>query len=480
MTKWLTFAAFLFPALSLLGDTHTAANASRDAVGTAVGAAANGDTVDIPAGTATWATALDLGTKAITLRGAGSNDTIITHNAGTASLITFQQHSSICTRITGMKFLSGTYDRKFIGGTGSSSSTAFRIDHNSFSGSGNCVLIEVDGNAPGVIDHCYCEGGDAAEMIHNSGMWDGAGSGYNRAGWNDDVVISNAVYIEDCRFHKNDQSGDPISYVGTSALQSYYGARTVFRYNKLDVMQIDQHGTPGAVGARWWEVYMNTWELPAATDSDIRWMDFRAGSGVVWSNGYTGRLPVNAYIVFREEDSGTYPIDYQIGVGKNGAADPAYCWYNNANMQIAIDSPITQNRDVFLSAKSGYTPYTYPHPLVTAQDGGGTAASISVQPQNQAVQVGQNATFTVTAAGDPTITYQWKLGGANIANATTSAYATNGVALAANGNSYTVGVSNSVGGELSSAATLTVTNAPAATVTLRANTMRILGTVSTR
>lgn len=107
---------------------------------------------------------------------------------------------------------------------------------------------------------------------------------------------------------------------------------------------------------------------------------------------------------------------------------------------------------------------------------GPSAASITVQPQNQAVQVGQNATFTVTAIGDPTITYQWKLSGSDISGATTSAYATNSVVLAANGNSYTVGVSNSIGGELSSAATLTVTNAPATTTTLRANTVRV-GTI---
>ena len=36
---------------------------------------------------------------------------------------------------------------------------------------------------------------------------------------------------------------------------------------------------------------------------------------------------------------------------------------------------------------------------------------ISVQPQSHAVLIGSNATFTVTAAGSPTLAYQWKQGG---------------------------------------------------------------------
>jgi hypothetical protein len=51
--------------------------------------------------------------------------------------------------------------------------------------------------------------------------------------------------------------------VGNSAVQSYNGARTVFRHNSLDFSQVDQHGTNGNIGARWWEIYDNTFNIPS-------------------------------------------------------------------------------------------------------------------------------------------------------------------------------------------------------------------------
>lgn len=88
---------------------------------------------------------------------------------------------------------------------------------------------------------------------------------------------------------------------------------------------------------------------------------------------------------------------------------------------------------------------------------GCTSPTVTVPPQNTTRTVGQNATFTVTATGTSPMTYQWKLGGANISGATTTSYTTNSVVLSANGSQYTVGVTNACGGAVSSAATLTVT-----------------------
>lgn len=86
-----------------------------------------------------------------------------------------------------------------------------------------------------------------------------------------------------------------------------------------------------------------------------------------------------------------------------------------------------------------------------------TAPTITQQPQAASTNVGQNASFSVTASGSPTLTYQWRRNGSNISGATTATYTTPSTTLADNGASYSVVVSNSAGSITSSAATLTVT-----------------------
>ncbi|HTX15748.1 MAG TPA: immunoglobulin domain-containing protein [Candidatus Baltobacteraceae bacterium] len=91
-----------------------------------------------------------------------------------------------------------------------------------------------------------------------------------------------------------------------------------------------------------------------------------------------------------------------------------------------------------------------------------TAPSITAQPAGETVGVGQTATFTVTATGNPTPTYQWQnaVTGANIAGATSASYTTPATTLAESGSKFQVVVSNSAGSITSTAATLTVDAAP--------------------
>ena len=86
--------------------------------------------------------------------------------------------------------------------------------------------------------------------------------------------------------------------------------------------------------------------------------------------------------------------------------------------------------------------------------------SIITQPASKSVTVGQTATFSVTAAGTGTLTYQWKKAGAAISGANSSSYTTPATTSADNGAQFAVTVTNSVGSVTSSAATLTVTAAP--------------------
>ena len=91
--------------------------------------------------------------------------------------------------------------------------------------------------------------------------------------------------------------------------------------------------------------------------------------------------------------------------------------------------------------------------------------AITVQPVGITVTAGATATFSVTATGNPAVTYQWNLGGVSLgAAARTASYTTAATTLAMNGNSYTVTVTNTLGSVTSAAAVLTVDAGPAITV----------------
>ena len=82
--------------------------------------------------------------------------------------------------------------------------------------------------------------------------------------------------------------------------------------------------------------------------------------------------------------------------------------------------------------------------------------SISQQPTNITVAVGNSATFSVTASGMPAVSYQWNRNGSPIANATDPSYSVSNAQGADNSAVFSVTVSNSVGNVTSSNAKLTV------------------------
>jgi hypothetical protein len=87
------------------------------------------------------------------------------------------------------------------------------------------------------------------------------------------------------------------------------------------------------------------------------------------------------------------------------------------------------------------------------------APALTTQPSSATVIVGEAASFTIVASGNPTPTYQWKKGGVNISGATDATYT---IASTGTGDagSYTVVATNSIGAVTSAAATLTVNPAP--------------------
>ena len=88
-----------------------------------------------------------------------------------------------------------------------------------------------------------------------------------------------------------------------------------------------------------------------------------------------------------------------------------------------------------------------------------TALTITKQPSEQTVSIGQTATFTVEATG--ATGYQWKKNDSNISGATSSSYTTPPTTLQDQGAIYTVTASNSLRSAYSSGAKLTVAPDPA-------------------
>ena len=87
---------------------------------------------------------------------------------------------------------------------------------------------------------------------------------------------------------------------------------------------------------------------------------------------------------------------------------------------------------------------------------------ITQQPVNQTVGYCTAATFSVTATGTPTLTYQWSLNGTPISGATADTYTTGPQTGANTGDSYTVAVTDG---------NSQTTNSMPATVTVRAMTI---------
>ena len=165
--------------------------------------------------------------------------------------------------------------------------------------------------------------------------------------------------------------------------------------------------------------------------------------------------------------SGIAPLAYQWKVQSSGSYvnlsnGGQYSGVTNTTLSIS-SLALTNATNYEVVVTNSFGSVTSPAAALTVSN---AVPSITTQPANQTKNGGQTATFSMTAIGMPTLSYQWLVASngsyVNLANAgqfsgvTTSTLSISSLALT-NATNYEVVVTNSAGSVTSSAATLTIT-----------------------
>jgi len=197
-------------------------------------------------------------------------------------------------------------------------------------------------------------------------------------------------------------------------------------------------------------------------------------AGIATSNGSNGGSKAVVPTIAAQPASQTVTAGQTatFNVTASGTAPFSYQWQkNNANISGATaasyTTPATTSADngakfdVVVSDSAGSVASATATLTVTAAT---VAPTITTQPGNQTVTVGQTATFSVVATGTAPLSYQWQKNSANITGATAASYTTAATAAMDSGAKFDVIVSNAAGSQTSAMAILTVNSASGSTV----------------
>lgn len=295
----------------------TSVDASYAAVSDCYAAAVDGDTINIPAGSATWASTLVWTNKSITLKGAGIGNTIITADVTGGSypcLINLTTKSTGgspagFTRITGIDFRVGnncatntaftTQAMIEIKGT----SQNVRFDHNNVQVGAAAHGVIFNGTA-GVADHNTATNASTTDNRH---IFVNFASGYGDASWNSASTLGGlgAMYFEDNIFTRGTGNSGT-----TTATDDYRGARTVYRFNTFNDYYLASHGTETSGrfrGVRQHEHYRNTFNWTRGVFYAT--FQLRSGTGMAFDNVYNdsgGFTDFMTLQTLRNEDDGSH------------------------------------------------------------------------------------------------------------------------------------------------------------------------------
>jgi hypothetical protein len=294
--KNIALILLLLGTLAAQGATNNAASCSFLDVTNAIAHSVYGDTVLLPAGTATWSNTVNM--TGITLQGSGTNLTIIADGtAQFAYLATLQLNviANYPTRVTGIQFtiFTNSYNnyKGMIAVYGQQ--PTWRIDNSFFNYTGAKSILVGD-SSYGLIDHNYFAG-NTKQYI------EAFGTAYGDASWAaaDTFGTTNTLVIEDNVFVDSNRFG---------SIDCDAGGRICVRHNTFTGTFFTVHGTESGLryrGCRQLEVYNNSFYYPSFAPSDDFYTgcDIRGGAAMIFSNTFTGfnsSINLNQY---RETDN---------------------------------------------------------------------------------------------------------------------------------------------------------------------------------
>jgi hypothetical protein len=286
---WVAVMPLLAVTFSVQGATINARSVALTDVATAINAAANGDTVVLPAGTATWTAAIAV-TKGISIIGAGKDVTVITASrSGRANQRTF---SITAKQGQPMFRLSGLTIQGVAGQAGGTQGVVwmagdahqFRIDHIRIARLNESMLL-FTGCLWGVVDHCDFDSIGNGNIIIQHPTWPAPGAttgAYGHGSWADGPNWGSEkfIFIEDCNYRGSSVNG----------IDGTQGARYVFRHNFI-VSAISGHGTDSGFfrGTRAVEIYNNTSDSTQNTGPvHATPIQVRGGARLIWGNVFKG------------------------------------------------------------------------------------------------------------------------------------------------------------------------------------------------
>jgi hypothetical protein len=392
------FSAFAF---STQGATITAKTAALVDVQAAIAAAVDGDTVVVPAGTASWTSALDV-TKGITIQGAttitGTRDnptvtdaTIILDNVSRTNVLTAILRATIplgkSFRLSGFTFKAGSItalaDNGGIRLTGRSQ--AMRLDHCHFISIYQNPNILTAGWIYGVVDHCVLELtlGLPESFAVQHDQWGESTMG--DGSWADDTYFGSEkfLFIEDCTFNRTLGGG----------LDCYSGGRYVARYNRFNGLGIQAHGTETTGrgrSARAIEVYNNTFNYTQAQNFG----ELRGGTLLIHDNIWTGVRQENGTSLACYREYYPYkPWGAASGVNPLDSNDPKVYLSGNAGAGSGQNTLVVSGAGWTANQWVGYTA------INTTQ----TFSSGEGQGQHPSSWITSNTSDTITVKSDAAI-----------------------------------------------------------------------------
>lgn len=296
-----------------------------------------GDTIVLPAGSATWGNSSRANAGVIFIT---TDVTVV--GQGDSTVITLDDTGGTFSNGVIALWSAATFKKLKIIGSSAAPVTAFQINpFNSFTGGFRLTDITyVGGTADayfavvnagvtsGLIDNCRITGNTgSAELIFVRGPSDA---------WttNDTLGKSDNIFIENCTFSGQGYVCDANS-----------NARVVVRFCTINGQnKIDGHGLASnspAVSVRQVEAYGNVWNTTGGVWTAI---EVRGGTAMLFDNtaaatgsnafffltdyGYQAQWP-NFGNVYQTPTN--YPITHQVGRGKSGTSQPAYVFNNIKN-----------------------------------------------------------------------------------------------------------------------------------------------------